>query len=166
MCKFRDFEKYEIYEDGRIWSYKTNRFLKPGTDKVGYKLVVLSDNEGNAKTYRLHRVVYEAVSGAPIPECFEVNHIDEDKSNNSFSNLNIMTHKENCNWGTGIERFTKALTNKPKISKAVGAFQNGKLVMTFPSTMEAERQGFSQGNIWLCCNGKRKTHKGYTWKYL
>ena len=36
MSKFRNFEKYEIYEDGRIWSYKTNRSLKPGTDKVGY----------------------------------------------------------------------------------------------------------------------------------
>ena len=163
---FRDYTKYEIYEDGRIWSYKTNRFLKPETDKVGYKLVVLSDNEGKIKTYKLHRVVYEAVSGEPIPKGFEVNHIDEDKSNNRFSNLNLMTHKENCNWGTGIERQAKSMTNNPKISKAVGAFKNCELVMTFQSMSEAERQGFSQGNIWFCCNGKIKTHKGFEWRYI
>ena len=33
MSKFRNFEKYEVYEDGRIWSYKTNKWLKPKTEK-------------------------------------------------------------------------------------------------------------------------------------
>lgn len=163
---FRDYTKYEIYEDGRIWSYKTNRFLKPGTDQCGYQMVVLSDNYNKLKTFRLHRVVYESVTGEPIPEHLEVNHIDENKKNNAFSNLNLMTHKENCNWGTGIERQTKAMTNNPKISKQVGAYKDGKLVLVLNSTNEAGRQGFSQGNVWSCCKGERKTHKGYEWRYI
>lgn len=72
---FRNYSNYEVFEDGRIYSYKTNRFLKPGTRKDGYKQVVLFDNEGKPKTYLLHRVVWEAVNGSPIPEGYEINHI-------------------------------------------------------------------------------------------
>ena len=51
-------------------------------------------------------------------------------------------------------------------SKQVGAFKNGNLVTTFQSIKEAGIQGFDQGHISECCNGKRKTHKGFEWKYL
>lgn len=163
---FKNFTKYEVYDDGRIWSYSRNKFLKPQTHSNGYQLVYLSDNEGKIKWYQVHRIVYESVTGNPIPEGLQVNHIDEDKTNNHISNLNLMTPKQNTNWGTCIKRRTKALTNNTKISKAVGAFKDGKLVMTFPSTMEAERNGFDSGNVCACCNGKRKTHKGYEWKYI
>lgn len=71
--KFRNFDKYEVYEDGRIWSYKRNKFLKPQTEKNGYQRVLLTDNEGKQKSYKLHRVVWEAVTGEPIPEGMQVN---------------------------------------------------------------------------------------------
>ena len=159
--QFRDYSKYEVYEDGRIWSYFSNKFLKPSINKQGYQQVILVDNEGNKKTYRLNRLIYETFSGSPIPYGLQVNHINECKTDNRFENLNLMTPKQNTNWGSGIERCAKARR------KQVGAFnKNGELVMAFPSTNEARRQGFSQGNISKCCNGKSKTHKGYTWKYL
>ena len=166
MSKFRDYSKYEVYDDGRIWSYYTNKFLKPITDKDGYQQVSLSDNEGKQKTYKVHRVVWETFSGSPIPEGMQVNHINEDKTDNRFfENLNLMTPKENINWGTGIERRAKTMTNG-KLSKKVGAFKNDELVMTFISTKEAQRQGFDSGHIVACCRGKLKTHKGYEWRYL
>lgn len=157
---FKDFTKYEVYEDGRIWSYSHKKWLKPAITKDGYKQVFLSDNEGKGKWYRVHRVVYESVTGEPIPSCFEINHINEVKTDNRFANLNLMTHKDNVNFGSRTERASKAQ------SKQVGAYKNGKLVMTFSSTVEAGRQGFNQCHISECCNYKRKTHKGYTWKYL
>lgn len=163
---FKNFTKYEIYDDGRIWSYSRNRFLKPITRKDGYQQVQLSDNEGEKKMYLVHRVVYEAVSGEPIPDGMQVNHINEDKTDNRFfENLNLMSPKENMNWGTGIERCSKARING-KRSKAVGAYRNGELVMVFPSTMEAQRQGFYSGHISACCKGKKKNHKGYEWRYI
>ena len=144
MSKFRDYDKYEVYDDGRIWSYKTKRFLKPILDKNGYQYVHLSDNEGKIKWYLLHRVVWEAVTGEPIPSNMEINHISENKEENFFANLQLVSHKENCNWGTRNKRASKSNTNNPKRSKQVGAFKYGELVMVFPSSGEAQRQGFKK----------------------
>ena len=175
MGKFRNYSNYEIYPDGKIWSYKKKKFLKPGTDTSGYKIVCLYDNEGNKKMYKLHRVVYESVTGEQIPPGMEINHISEDKTENFFSNMELVTHKENCNFGTIKERIgkavSKALTNNPKRSKYVGAFKNGELIMTFPSTNEAGRNGFHQGNVSDCCRNcylreGNNIYKGYEWRYL
>lgn len=157
---FRDFTKYEVYEDGRIWSYKRKKFLKPQKNDKGYQIVRLSDNEGKQKCYLLHRVVLEAVTGEPILEGYEINHISEDKTENFFENLELITHKDNCNFGSRNERVAKAQ------SKQVGAFKDGELIFTFPSTQEAQRQGFNRGSVWSCCNGKIKQYKGFKWIYL
>ena len=179
--KFRDYTKYEVFEDGRIWTYSHKKFLKPCKMKNGYQTVQLSDNEGNIKRYLVHRVVYESFSGEPIPEGMQVNHISEDKDENFFSNLNLMSSKDNCNWVTRNERLSKvminnpklskSLTNNPKISKSVGAYKNGELVMTFQSTNEAGRNGFNQGHVAACCRNcymreGNNVYKGYEWRYI
>ena len=172
MSKFRNFEKYEVFEDGRIWSYISNKWLKPTTMKNGYQSVMLSDNEGKIKRYYVHRIVWESITGEPIPNNLQINHRSEVKTENFFANLELMTPKENMNFGTrnfrASKSISKAMTNNPKISKAVGAFKNGELVMVFPSTAEASRQGFCQTSVAACCRGvkKYKTHKGYTWRYI
>lgn len=161
MCKFRDFDKYEIYEDGRIWSYSRNKFLKPQINNSGYQQVMLSDNEGKRKLYLLHRVVYESVTGKPIPEGMQINHRNEIKTDNRFfENLELVSRKYNCNFGTRNARVGKAL------SKQVGAFKDGKLVMIFQSTKEAERNGFHHSAVGKCCNGKLPHYKGFEWRFI
>ena len=162
---YKDFRNYEIYADGHIWSYKRNKFLKPQTRKDGYQQVVLVDNYGKKKMYTLHRVIYEAVSGEPIQDGLQVNHINENKTDNRFENLNLMSPKENVNWGSGIERCHKTQ------SKQVGAFKNGELVMTFQSVNEAGRNGFNSGAVSACCRNcfnreGNNVYKGLTWKYI
>lgn len=185
MSKFRNFENYEIYPDGKIWSYKSKKFLKPCTNKDGYKVVGLTDNEGKIKNYLLHRVVWEAFTGEQIPEGYEINHISEVKDENFFANLELVTHKYNMNYGTRNERagkavskantnnpkLSKAMTNNQKISKAVGAFKDGKLVLSFPSTREAHRQGYNSGDVVACCRNcyireGNNIYRGYEWRYL
>ena len=166
MCKFRNYDKYEVYPDGHIWSYSHKKFLKPQTNPNGYQQVQLSENEGIRKTYLVHRVVWEAVNGSPIPNNLQINHRNEIKTSNMITNLELVSPKENINYGTGISRRAKSQTNNQKTPKAVLAFKDGELVMTFPSTAEAGRQGFNEGAVAACCRGERKTHKGYTWKYL
>ena len=164
---FRDFSNYEILADGRIWSKVRKKFLKPTTIRDGYQRVGLTDNNGKLHFETLHKVIYFAVNGLwEYPEGMQLNHIDEVKTNNHISNLELVTPRENMNHGTRNTRVAKALTNHPDKSKRVGAFKNGELVMVFPSTQEAQRNGYNRGNICSCCNGKLKTHKGFTWKYL
>ena len=164
--KFRDYTKYEVYEDGKIWSYSHKKWLKPHTNKNGYQRVCLVDNKGKKKMYYLHRIVYEAVTRRPIPKGYEINHISEVKTSNMITNLELLTHKQNCNFGKRNARMANTLTNG-KLSKSVGAYnKNGELIMVFPSTAEAGRQGFKHSNIVSCCNGKRKTHRGFEWRYI
>ena len=139
--------------------------MKPATRKDGYQIVSLTDNEGKQKTYYLHRVVWEAVTGEQIPKGYEINHISEVKKSNMITNLELLTHKENNNYGSRTSRAAEAL------SKQVGAYKNGELIMTFPSTQEAGRQGFNEGAVAACCRncysreGNNK-YKGFEWKYI
>jgi hypothetical protein len=163
--KLENFSNYEIYpEEGKIWSYKSKRYVGAQVTN-GYWQVGLYDDNGERHMFQLHRVIWMAVNG-DIPEGLEINHIDENKSNNSISNLNLMTRKENINYGTGIQRSAKKQTNRSDISKQVGAFKDGVLVMVFPSTREAGRNGFKHSAVSNCCNGKLPHYKGYQWKYI
>ena len=162
---YNDFRNYEIFEDGRIWSYKSNKWLKQSTLPNGYKKVTLTDNEGKQKTYYVHRLVYEAVTGKPIPEGYEINHRNEIKTDNIITNLELVSHKENINFGSRNNRAAKSL------SKQVGAFKNCELIMSFQSITECGRQGFNKGNVSACCRnyylreGNNK-YKGFEWRYL
>lgn len=159
VLKIPNFSNYEIYpKDGLVWSFKTNKFIGHPNTK-GYWLLSLIDDDGVLHYLYLHRTIYTACYG-DIPNDLQVNHIDEDKSNNGIFNLNLMTSKENNNWGTHNKRCATAL------SKPVGAFKDGKLVMTFPSTNDADQYGFDHSTIAKCCLGKRNVHKGFEWKYL
>ena len=137
------------------------------TDRRGYQQVHLS-KDGEGKRFLVHRLVYTAFNGE-IPEGMEVNHINEVKSDNQIENLNLMTHVENVNWGTRNQRAAKAIINHPLKSKpVVGCDHEGNVVVTFPSTQEAGRNGFTESSVASCCRGVKhhKTHKGLIWKYV
>lgn len=81
------------------------KILKPKLTRNGYYRVALCKNSIR-KFYLVHRLVFEAFNST-IPEGLQVNHKNEIKTDNRLSNLNLMTCKENVNWGTGIERRVK-----------------------------------------------------------
>ena len=51
----------------------------------------------------------------PVEEMdkLDVNHLDEDKSNNHIDNLQWITHKDNCNYGTRNQK----ISNKQRKAK-------------------------------------------------
>ena len=166
--KLEGYSNYEIYpETGQVWSYKSNRFIG-AKHHTGYWIVSLMSDNGYRKMWLLHRLIWTAVNGE-IPKGFQINHIDEDKSNNTIFNLNLMTVIENANWGNGNERRSKSLTNNPLKSKSVVSLKGNEIVMYFPSIREVERKlGFRSGNISSCCKGRQsyKTIGGYKWQYV
>lgn len=131
-----------------------NDYLRVGLNK-----------DGKTMRFLVHRLVWMAFNGT-IPDGMQVNHIDECKTNNKLENLNLMTPKENTNFGTRNQRVAKANTNHPSMSKPVVAFnEDEEIVFEFSSTQEAARNGFNSGDLAACCRGERKTHKGLIWRF-
>lgn len=135
------------------------RILKPGNYKEGYLYVILCKNR-KLKHFTIHRLVAQAFLENPDHKS-DVNHKDENKTNNCVNNLEWMSRKENINFGTHNQRMAKSL------SKSVLQFtKNGEFVKEWPSVMQIQRElGFSSGNISQCCNEKIKTSYGYVWKF-
>lgn len=67
--------------------------LSPSDNGSGY-LIVRLYRDNVKKRYYIHRLVYESFNGH-IENNMEVDHIDNNKSNNSLSNLQLLTRKEN-----------------------------------------------------------------------
>lgn len=160
---FKDIEGYEgLYQISNLGSVKSlgngnsnnskEKILKPTKDKKGYLTVDLY-KQGKRKIYKVHRLVAQAFISNPnnLPQ---VNHRDEDKTNNAVENLEFCDAKYNINYGTRNE----------KISKQLMCLETGKI---YPSTREVQKQlGFAHSNISKCCNGKLKQAYGYTWCYV
>lgn len=84
---------YQIEEDGRVHKRRGQGFMKAFPDKDGYLKYAFTTGKG---TYNVlvHRLVHEIFVG-PIPEGMTVDHIDGDRTNNHFSNLQLMTPVDN-----------------------------------------------------------------------
>ena len=85
--------KYKIYEDGRIWSYKYNKFMKTTLYRNGYYRIGLKKDK-KEKKFLLHRLL--ALHFIPNPNNLpQVDHIDRNNQNNDLSNLRWVTSEEN-----------------------------------------------------------------------
>lgn len=83
--------------------------MKPYLDTKGYLQIDLS-LDGRKRKNRVHLVVYRLVAQAFIPNpdnLPQVNHNDEDKTNNRVDNLEWCTNKYNCNYGNHGENIAK-----------------------------------------------------------
>lgn len=154
---------YQVSNLGRVKRVTTGRILKSGKDKKGYlKVVLCKNNIKSAKT--IHRLVAQAF----IPNNEnkpEVNHIDENKTNNMVSNLEWMTAKENSNHGTRNERVAKAVSKTLSIPIIAINLKTGEYT-DFCSAKECARQlGLNQSHITNVLKGRRNQTGGYTFKY-
>lgn len=106
--RIKDIEGYEgryaVTDDGRVWSYGRNMWLKPIVEHTGYLRVSLYSGETpkDYTNFKVHRLVANAFHGKM--QGLEVNHIDGDKSNNSVANLEWVTSSENKRhaWQIGL----------------------------------------------------------------
>lgn len=101
---------YAITEDGQVWGYKRKKFLTPFMNKFGYMRVNLSKG-GQLRQYMLHRLVLETYKPIENKGEMDANHINQDKTDNRLSNLEWLTHKENCNYGDRNERIRQGNIN-------------------------------------------------------
>ena len=155
---------YEVSNLGRVKSLDYNhtgkeRLMTPQLSKKYYQVYLWKG--GKPKGFKVHRLVWEAFRG-PIPKGMQVNHIDENPANNALSNLNIMSPKENINWGTGIERRAEQ-RNKTIVQYDM----DGNFVKLWNSQKEivAELHIGNSSHISECCPGKREHAHGFKWGF-
>ena len=117
--------------DWVLANWKKNRIYLNA--KTGY-----SQTSIMSRTWGIHQLVWMEANHRFIPDGFEINHIDLDKSNNVIENLELVTHKQNIEHAieNGVrigpkKRFTKEELRK-KNSKHVRAYSKtpkGRILM-------------------------------------
>ncbi len=168
-----DFPAYKVTSEGKIMScYKpktttmtdTWKELVPVYDKsCGYLIVTLCA-DGVRKNKRIHRLMMEAF--VPNPEGkAHVNHIDGNKLNNTLTNMEWATPKENSQHAVKL-----GLCDERRKATEVGILQytaDGEtLIAEHVSLHQASRDtGVAWQNISKVVRGLRPRAGGYHWKY-
>lgn len=99
------FPDYAVTDKGSVVNTRTGRFLQASRNTCGYPQVEITNDEGEPKTHRVHRLV--AIAFVPNPDGRpEVNHKDGDKTNNAATNLEWVTRSQNVKhaFDTGLKR--------------------------------------------------------------
>lgn len=161
---------YQVSNLGRVKSlpkllknrwgeYKSKeKIMKPIVSQKGYYNVSLRKDK-NKKYCAIHRLVAQAFISNPL-NLPQVNHKDEDKTNNCVGNLEWCTNYYNENYGTKNARRAEKLCKK-----VIQYTKEGNLIREWNSIKETEKEGFNRSHVTSCCKGRRKSHKGFIWKY-
>ena len=153
------FDNYAASKNGEVINLKNKKKIKITKDRGGYfKFIIFSKKVAKPINYYQHRFVFEVFKGV-IPRCFEVDHINNVKSDNRLKNLQLLTHKQN------VEKSK----NKAIISTCIETGKERRFISIKTASIEL---GISYDSISKICRKKGKTasskkdgHK-YTFKFL
>lgn len=153
---------YKVTDTGVVLSCKFN-LIKPllkRKDKDGYTRVSLSINN-KPKGFMIHRLVALAFIYNPFNlPC--VNHKNEIKDNNSYTNLEWCSVAYNNNYGMR-NKSVSIKKSKEVIQKTI----SGNELKRFPSiTIAAIKTGMCRSKIGMCCNKQRLHTGGYAWSFV
>ena len=150
----KEYPLYSVSTEGRIMKNSTRKIMKPSIKPNGYMSINLFTVDGRRKKELVHRLV--ALTFIPNDEHLPaVNHIDRVRNNNSVSNLEWVTHKENV-----------AKSAAPKKIRVFG--KKSDFVAEFDSIRDACRcLTLTESNVSACLHGSRQnSHKGYTFEFI
>lgn len=141
----------------RHWNSKIIKCYK---DRYGYLIAPLK-KDGIYHSALLHRIIATAFIPNPynLPE---VNHKDENKTNNDISNLEWCDHLYNTRYGTGQKR------SGMKRSKPVEQMTLEGLHIRYHKSVKlaSKSTGFDKNEISKACRGLRDTFNGYLWRFV
>lgn len=168
--------KYQISSLGRVKSCRRTSVVNGGvysrSEKIlkqsivsGYNTVCLC-NQSMQKNFKVHRLV--ASSFVPNPNNFKyINHIDENKQNNSSDNLEWCTAKQNTNHGTNKIRISNTKRNNGQSRPVALLDNNDNIIKEFYAIVDAaEYIGARKSDVCAVCRGRQATVKGYKFKYI
>ena len=136
---------YSITNDGKVYSHKRGKFLKPRISMDGYNRVALT-KEGYRREYRIARLVAMSYLREP-KEDEQVNHKDYNRVNDILENLEWVTPSENIKYSFDNSRYV--------IPESVKAYTftniyNGKSFTIIGIKNVAKQFGSSSKNFKAC----------------
>lgn len=169
--RFGVFSNYKISRTGIVlcWDYKNSGITgtikqHPHTD--GYPMVTLVDDCGVRHTIKVHTLVADTF--IPNPNNYsDINHIDEDKTNNKVENLEWCTRKHNNEYNEKAVKIGLKLRNNDRSKPVIACDKEGRVLYEFPSVKEAERwlnKPRADSNIHSGIRTNQKRY-GYYWKF-
>lgn len=87
--------EYSVEKDGRVYSHKTNQYMKGTLTKRGYRRYLLTLDDGHKVLCFAHRMVMETYCPNKDSENLHVNHKDRNPDNNNLENLEWVSPAEN-----------------------------------------------------------------------
>lgn len=159
---------YEVSNLGNVRSLDYHnwgvvRNLTPVMDCYGCMRVCLCKNN-KQRNGLVHRMVAQAFLENPL-ELPQINHINENKSDNRVENLEWCDCLHNNNHGTRNERISKSKRNT-KCKKVIQMDLQGNFIREWVSLNEIMRVlGFNAAFVARCCHGVKPTAYGYRWQY-
>ena len=167
---WKDIPSLNGYQASNLGNIRSLNYHKTGKIKelskystnFGYLAVKITQN-GIGRRYLVHRLVLITFKGEK--ENKEINHIDGNKHNNCVNNLEWCTRRENILHAYKNKlKVARSGSNHPKAKKVL-QIKNGEVIREYSYLSEVDKYGFNHSKVTLCCQGKRKRHKGYEWRY-
>lgn len=142
------------------------RFLSANPNKKGYLMISLYRNHKSKVKY-IHRLVAEAFIPNPnnLPQ---VNHKDECKTNNIYTNLEWCDATYNLNYGTVKQRISERHKDKGTPIVQMTKHTEDIIAVHINSQRAMDITGIDASAINKCCMNRPKfiTAGGYRWKYF
>lgn len=113
--------KYAIFSDGRLLDKVMGRFVNLVEHSHGYMRVYL-----DCKDTYLHRLVAEYFCEGKTEERNQVNHIDGNKKNNNYTNLEWVTNQENTIHAEHLGIGRRGKKHRNNVTGYVGVAHNKK----------------------------------------
>jgi hypothetical protein len=136
-----------------------NKEIKTWQEHNGYLHINIRYN-GKSKTYSHHRFVYECVNGL-IPKDKEIDHIDNNRTNNKISNLQLVTHQENLKKSAKNRDYTFVKHNHKNKHLIKAEAIDGSEIIYYDSMYSCqELLKVNAGIIKYCCEGKNHVKSG------
>ena len=160
----RNFPDFKISNWGRLYNKKTNRYLSGRPNTNGYWQVRLHNKDGY-KDVLIHRLVADYF----VPNLFmgtQINHKDQDKSNNRWSNLEYCDPKDNINYGDRTIRAVES--RKRNLNFIICQYDlDGNLIAEYNKLKDAALAvGGRTDSIRWALDGKLKTSYGFVWRRI
>lgn len=176
---------YEVSNKGRVrsldrrckrWNtsmlYK-GRIMKQQENNMGYRYVILKDMDRKEKAY-VHRLVATAFLHRSSKLAI-VNHKDFNPKNNCVENLEWTTSDGNFRYSADRGRYErteawrshlKATLDEVMGKSVIGESLSTNTVVFYKALNDCAEDGFQPSCVSCCCNGKRKTHAGFKWRFV